>query len=175
VRAKDAHAWAEVYFPGIGWQGFDPTASVPLAGDSAIEGAGTGALAYLNARISLPDWTPLAAGILVAAIAVTLLVVVVARRIGRRPARVTPTWAGTRAERLDRLGARRGRARAPGETTPEYGRALAHLDPDLRRELREITHLIDADRYSGAELSSGDRDSVDAALDEVDARYARSR
>jgi len=30
-RASDAHAWAEVYFPGIGWQGFDPTASVPLA------------------------------------------------------------------------------------------------------------------------------------------------
>ena len=33
VRERDAHAWAEIYFPGIGWQGFDPTASVPLAGD----------------------------------------------------------------------------------------------------------------------------------------------
>ncbi|HET9731015.1 MAG TPA: transglutaminase domain-containing protein, partial [Acidimicrobiia bacterium] len=33
VRENDAHAWAEIYFPGIGWQHFDPTASVPLSGD----------------------------------------------------------------------------------------------------------------------------------------------
>jgi transglutaminase-like putative cysteine protease len=32
VRAKHAHAWAEVWFPEVGWQSFDPTASVPLAG-----------------------------------------------------------------------------------------------------------------------------------------------
>ncbi|MGE5110407.1 MAG: DUF3488 and DUF4129 domain-containing transglutaminase family protein [Acidobacteriaceae bacterium] len=25
VRAKDAHSWVEVFFPGLGWYGFDPT------------------------------------------------------------------------------------------------------------------------------------------------------
>ena len=40
VRAEDAHAWVEIWFPGLGWQGFDPTASVPLAGEAAPNDAG---------------------------------------------------------------------------------------------------------------------------------------
>ena len=31
IQAKDAHAWVQVWFPGVGWQNFDPTAQVPLA------------------------------------------------------------------------------------------------------------------------------------------------
>ncbi len=33
-RARDAHAWVEVRFPSVGWVAFDPTASVPLAGEA---------------------------------------------------------------------------------------------------------------------------------------------
>ena len=33
-RARDAHAWVEVWFPSYGWVSFDPTASVPLAGET---------------------------------------------------------------------------------------------------------------------------------------------
>ena len=29
VHADDAHAWVQVWFPGYGWQSFDPTAVVP--------------------------------------------------------------------------------------------------------------------------------------------------
>ena len=29
VHADDAHAWVQVWFPGYGWQNFDPTAAVP--------------------------------------------------------------------------------------------------------------------------------------------------
>ena len=29
VRASDAHSWVEVYFPGTGWQTFDPTPAAP--------------------------------------------------------------------------------------------------------------------------------------------------
>jgi transglutaminase-like putative cysteine protease len=39
VRQADAHAWPEIYFPGIGWVEFEPTASQPviarLAGEDA--------------------------------------------------------------------------------------------------------------------------------------------
>jgi transglutaminase-like putative cysteine protease len=34
IRAEDAHAWVQVWFPGYGWQSFDPTAVVPLANPS---------------------------------------------------------------------------------------------------------------------------------------------
>jgi transglutaminase-like putative cysteine protease len=171
VRAKDAHAWAEVYFPGIGWQGFDPTASVPLAGDSAIDAAGTGAFAYLNARISLPGWIVPVAVAAVAAAALAVGVLLATRRLRRRRARVAPTWAGARLTRLDRLGAGRGRARAPGETAPEYGRALTRLDPGAAPELRSIVQLIDTDMFSGHPLAEADRKTVDAALDHVALRW----
>jgi protein-glutamine gamma-glutamyltransferase len=43
-RASDAHAWVEVRFPDAGWVAFDPTSSVPLAGEAQLGTIG-GALA----------------------------------------------------------------------------------------------------------------------------------
>ena len=53
VRAKDAHSWVEAYFPGYGWQTFDPT---PTAGVGTPQGWGRFAL-YLDAAASFwRDW-----------------------------------------------------------------------------------------------------------------------
>lgn len=53
VRAKDAHSWVEAYFPGYGWQTFDPT---PASGTSTLHGWNRFAL-YLDAAASFwRDW-----------------------------------------------------------------------------------------------------------------------
>ncbi len=175
VRAKDAHAWAEVYFPGVGWQGFDPTAHVPLAGDSAIQGAGAGALTYLNERISVPAWAAPTIALLVAAAGLVLLARFLIGRNRRRRARVVPSWAATRLDRLDAIGARRGRARAPGETTPEYTGALTRLDPLVEPELSTLSHILDAAMFSGRAATAEDRVTVDGLLHTLEQRWAKTR
>ncbi len=55
VRASDAHAWVEVWFPETGWEAFDPTAEVPLAGDADRSTVGADAAgAIIDGVVSRP-------------------------------------------------------------------------------------------------------------------------
>lgn len=55
VQASDAHAWVEVWFPETGWEAFDPTADVPLAGDADRSTVGAdAATALLDGAVSRP-------------------------------------------------------------------------------------------------------------------------
>lgn len=53
IRAKDAHAWVEAYFPGYGWQTFDPTP----AGDAGTPQGWARIELYIDAMSSFwRDW-----------------------------------------------------------------------------------------------------------------------
>ncbi len=55
VRASDAHAWVEVWFPETGWEAFDPTAAVPLAGEAERSTVGADAArAVLDSVLARP-------------------------------------------------------------------------------------------------------------------------
>ena len=164
VRAKDAHAWAEVYFPTIGWQAFDPTAQVPLAGDAPPDAARVGLRAYLSRH--LPDLrSPLGAilalGALIGAIVLwreplTAMLLRLRRRRHR-------SWAELQLARLEAIGADLGRERKPGETVVEYAAALQRTvlrDPAVG----DVAAAITADGFADAHLSDAERSEIEQRL-----------
>ena len=116
IQAKDAHSWVQVWFPGVGWQNFDPTAHVPLAPPDP----GAVLLSDLGHLIGqLPvaadrrrRWALLGAGSLTA---------LELRRRRRRP----KGWVERIAAELERRGAAAGLRRQPAETLREYALRLA--------------------------------------------------
>ena len=140
VRADDAHAWVQVWFPGYGWQSFDPTAVVPLANPSP----GATALSDLGRALARVPYIPIAAGL-----AVTALVVGAIRRRRSRPA----TWAERVARDVERAGRKAGRPRRPSETFAEYADALDRLSGDGSR-LGVLASHVEASAYGRREPSA---------------------
>jgi len=160
-----------VYFPGVGWQGFDPTARVPLAGDAQLDAAGAGALDYLSSRLHVPSG--LLAGVAIAGGLVGLVFAL--RSIRRRPRRIpiSRSWASTRLARLEVLGARRGRPRAPSESTPHYVKALATLAAGRDVDLERVGATIDAAMFSADPPDATARQSADDLIADLEATWPR--
>ncbi len=144
VREREAHAWAEVWFPEFGWVTFDPTAQVPLAG---TEEATAGATAV--------DWRELAGAALLVVGIVSLAAGPVRRFVERRGDRirakrrqrrlVRERWDVAEEVRIEELGRDAGRERAPHETVAAYAGAVAELTGDA--EVAERGRAVDAHRY----------------------------
>ena len=141
VEAKDAHAWVQVWFPGYGWQNFDPTAVVPLANPSPGS-----VLAHSTAHLlgRLP-WVPI--GLVVVVVGAVALI---RRQRRRRP----PSWAHQVAVDLERGGSRRGRKRRTDETLTAYGERLAAAEPALGGGLLLSIALVERWSYGGIEPSA---------------------
>jgi len=136
VHADDAHAWVQVWFPGYGWQNFDPTAAVPLSPPSP----GSTALHDVGAAVRRIPPVPV-----VASVAIGGLVAVLVRWRRRRPA----TWAERVARAVERAGRRAGRPRRPAETFAEYAARLDELSGPAASNWGRLAASVEASAYGG--------------------------
>jgi hypothetical protein len=136
VRANDAHAWVQVWFPGYGWQNFDPTAVVPLANPAP----GAVALTDLGHALRHIPRVPLALALFGVA-----CLVAIGRWLHRRPR----TWTERIALSAERAGRRVGRPRRPDETFIEYATTLDDLMGEGSAAWRELAAPVEASAYGG--------------------------
>jgi transglutaminase-like putative cysteine protease len=149
IRADDAHAWVQVWFPHFGWQSFDPTAVV------APENPSPGIVALHDIGHALRQVPPLPTGVAVGAAA---LVALGLRWRRRRPA----TWAERVARSAERAGRHVGLRRLPSQTLIEYAAVV-----DARRGgsgWAPLARAVEASAYGGRNRSlSQQRQMVTAA------------
>jgi hypothetical protein len=129
VSEADAHAWAEVYFPGYGWIEFEPTAARPQQ-ERAVESASLPEIGPATPPALAPAgriaWQPGWGWLLLSALAGLALGGVVWS--------AADSWALTQTDpattavrlyrRLQRYGPRLAVSAAPGATPYEFGEAL---------------------------------------------------
>jgi protein-glutamine gamma-glutamyltransferase len=156
VRASDAHAYTEVLFPGVGWQAFDPTADVPLAGDSAAfpRFAGAGLAKWVGEALPSTTQTVATTAALGAIAAASVAIARVRRRRGR-------TWVDVQ---LARLAQRSGVPIDPATTLPRW---LAALPPEQREEFEGIVRALEHEAWSAEPLHGEDRRWVEKKLEKV--------
>ncbi len=149
-RGSDAHAWTEVYFAGVGWQSFDPTAAVPLAGEQDPDALPTNGV----------PWRPLA--LLATLVAVGALITWV---VARRNARVR---LPSDVERLNRIG------QSLGIEWPETATLRERLDALVMHGVDHGAVTAARTAIEAAEFSA-DRapEQTASALDELESAAGR--
>ena len=165
LTAADAHAWVEVWLPGVGWATSDPTAGATL---TAQRGHGLTALMQRIAReVGRSTTTKLALAVLLAALAA--LAVVVPGRRRRDPAArgalapTAPLFAAF--HRLELALAKTGRPRADAESVRALAARLEATD-DVVGALRAVEEASYASTPPG-------RGETEAAVDTLDRLTAR--
>ncbi len=153
IEAKDAHAWVQVWFPGYGWQSFDPTALVPAANPTPA-----GALGHdLSAGLRRIPLFP----------AVALVGVVSLTFLWFRRRRAAPsTWTGRITNELLRAAKRQGIPLSDHEpltsVASELDRRWAGHDPPPM-PARSLAWQAERAAYGLAEPSASEQRVLTAA------------
>lgn len=169
LRAKNAHAWVEVWFPGVGWVSSDPTAGTTLAQPS------NGWLSRLIAAVSKALATGRGRALLALGVVTIVLVtwggLWLLRR--RRTARHTPPlaqqmprgplWAAF--ARLEVALAETGRASPPAETLSELNRRVSRRPEETR-----ALDVLERACYSGSPPPPRDEKEAARVIEELATR-----
>jgi transglutaminase-like putative cysteine protease len=158
VRERDAHAWAEVWFPTLGWVPFDPTANVPLAGNSSgPPGADWWTSWWALAGLAVV----VVGGVMVAARGRRGLMARVRASVPRR--RRPAGWVARAEGRLERWGAAGGHPRRSDETAAMYATRLARWSG--QDQLVPIGVILDEAAFGPRPLGADDRRVMEALAD----------
>ncbi len=123
VTEKDGHSWVEVYFEGLGWIEFEPTAGLPTLVRPGGEDLTGLSIPPLPPR-SLRWWQRVPWGLAVLAGAFLLLLAFLVWLWRPRPAITASDLIRDRQARLLRWGARLGHPLRDGQTACEYSQDL---------------------------------------------------
>lgn len=152
VSEDMAHSWPELYFPGIGWVPFEPTASRAPLVDGGLPASGAAYqspqateiaadLQSLSAEDAARRRSIGAVGLLAATLAAVAGLVWWVRRPAPRAVQLY--------DKLVRWGGRLGRSALPGDTAGEYGRGLStHLEATtVERQRQAAAGVLDFVRH----------------------------